>query len=341
MNQTWGPILFGLAVVGFGLFVGLSAGQPTTDNVVTDITVHDNGSADWTVEFRTNLQTDDDIAAYERFQVEFRENSSTHLASFESRMGNVVSAVDTETDREMRAYSFDVETEIEGYATQRGVVRYTFTWENFAKPEDDTLHIGDAFDGGHFLADGERLSIYAPDGYTITSVNPTPNTQVMDPPKMVRWNGERDFTAGEPTVIMSPESATSPGEGNTDNDDNGSTTDAEPSTLVMAGVLLVLIAAISLSVLWRRRRPQTSTTPTTATPTADTNSDLTTDREQVLALLSDGDRVKQTHIRDELGWSDSKTSRVLSEMADDDDIEKLRIGRENVVRSADDEAKDR
>jgi len=45
----------------------------------------------------------------------------------------------------------------------------------------------------------------------------------------------------------------------------------------------------------------------------------------------------QAEIADRLDWSSSKTSRVTSEMADAGDIEKLRIGRENVIDLAEDE----
>jgi uncharacterized membrane protein len=58
-----------------------------------------------------------------------------------------------------------------------------------------------------------------------------------------------------------------------------------------------------------------------------------TNEEQVIALLeaADGQR-KQAAIGAALGWSDSKTSRVLSSLADEGTIEKIRIGRENVIR---------
>ncbi|CDK40607.1 uncharacterized protein BN903_57 [Halorubrum sp. AJ67] len=45
--------------------------------------------------------------------------------------------------------------------------------------------------------------------------------------------------------------------------------------------------------------------------------------------------MKQSDVVEELGWSKSKTSRVLSRMADAGGVEKLRIGRENVIDLAD------
>ncbi|WP_123619819.1 hypothetical protein [Halorubrum sp. CSM-61] len=63
---------------------------------------------------------------------------------------------------------------------------------------------------------------------------------------------------------------------------------------------------------------------------------LLTDEDRVRRALRERDgRMKQSAIVDELGWSKSKTSRVLSRMADADEVEKLRIGRENVIDLAD------
>ncbi len=60
--------------------------------------------------------------------------------------------------------------------------------------------------------------------------------------------------------------------------------------------------------------------------------ELLTDEDRVRRLLTDrGGRMKQADVAETLDWSASKTSRVLSEMADEGAVEKLRIGRENVI----------
>lgn len=61
-----------------------------------------------------------------------------------------------------------------------------------------------------------------------------------------------------------------------------------------------------------------------------------TDGERLRTLLESSDgRMRQADIVDELGWSASKTSRVIAEMAEDGGVEKLRLGRENLVELAD------
>ncbi|WP_226480764.1 DUF7345 domain-containing protein [Natrinema amylolyticum] len=60
--------------------------------------------------------------------------------------------------------------------------------------------------------------------------------------------------------------------------------------------------------------------------------ELLSDEERVLRLLKEnGGRMKQGSIVSETGWSNAKVSQLLSKMADDDEIEKLRIGRENLI----------
>jgi len=57
-----------------------------------------------------------------------------------------------------------------------------------------------------------------------------------------------------------------------------------------------------------------------------------TDQELVLDILDDNDgQMKQAMIVDETDWSKSKVSMVLSEMEEDGDITKLRVGRENII----------
>nr|WP_274322883.1 hypothetical protein [Halosimplex aquaticum] len=57
-----------------------------------------------------------------------------------------------------------------------------------------------------------------------------------------------------------------------------------------------------------------------------------TDQELIVDILESNEgRMKQAMIVDETGWSKSKVSMLLSEMEDDGDISKLRVGRENII----------
>ncbi|WP_331233188.1 helix-turn-helix transcriptional regulator [Natronorarus salvus] len=60
---------------------------------------------------------------------------------------------------------------------------------------------------------------------------------------------------------------------------------------------------------------------------------LTTNEGEVLEVLSEhGGVMRQGRIVEETGWSASKVSYTLTSLAEGGRIEKLRIGRENVIR---------
>ena len=59
---------------------------------------------------------------------------------------------------------------------------------------------------------------------------------------------------------------------------------------------------------------------------------LLSDEERVERLLAEnGGRMKQSKIVEETRWSTAKVSQLLSSMDEADRVEKLRIGRENLI----------
>lgn len=60
--------------------------------------------------------------------------------------------------------------------------------------------------------------------------------------------------------------------------------------------------------------------------------DLLSNEEQVVRLLErNGGRMKQQEIVAELGWTEAKTSQVVTKMREDGELDGFRIGRENVL----------
>ncbi|MFC6990132.1 helix-turn-helix transcriptional regulator [Haloplanus sp. GCM10025708] len=71
---------------------------------------------------------------------------------------------------------------------------------------------------------------------------------------------------------------------------------------------------------------------------AEPDVSLLSDEERVEHLLErNGGRMKQAQIVRETGWSDAKVSQLLSSMAEEDRVEKLRLGRENLISLPDEE----
>jgi hypothetical protein len=68
------------------------------------------------------------------------------------------------------------------------------------------------------------------------------------------------------------------------------------------------------------------------------DTELLSDEERVEHMLErNGGRMKQANIVDETGWSNAKVSQLLSAMDDADRINKLRIGRENLISLPDED----
>lgn len=376
----------------------LSQEQPDPDNTITRIILEADGTATWQVTSRTRLATDADVAEYERFQDAFRANTSRYLDPFETRMTGVVDRTDERHDRSMRATEFSARTSIQETPRRWGVVTFEFTWEGFAMTDGDRVVVGDIFDGGFYIGEDDVLEIRAPEGFAVTTVEPTPD-ETGD--RVLKWQGREDFPAGQPSVTVEPTN----GDETTTPDSPSETSSGDPDRtasfwwlLLGFGVVIVLgtayayrtgrlppnadssdattdapsspaasertleytdkaltddvesldasepTAADTVSVAAdgdetdisgaSGERMSTATGPkgiSTATDTP-TDPDLLTDEDRVVHTLqaSDG-RMKQSTIVDELEWSKSKTSRVLSRMADEGTVEKLRIGRENVI----------
>ena len=77
--------------------------------------------------------------------------------------------------------------------------------------------------------------------------------------------------------------------------------------------------------------PQPGEPAQTATP-AVSEEELLSDEDRVHKLLEEnGGRMKQVDIVDATEWSKSKVSMLLSEMEEEGEISKLRVGRENII----------
>lgn len=107
------------------------------------------------------------------------------------------------------------------------------------------------------------------------------------------------------------------------------TWDADPVSLTVAALLVAMLVVSVLAVAAQILR--TARSGRVGSRSADRVRDVE-DRERVVALLEDaGGRLKQSRIVEETGWSKTKVSRLLSQMAADGDVVKVPVGRENIV----------
>lgn len=322
---------------------------PETDNTVTRIEVAENGSARWTIQIRTRLDTDEQVDEYTAFQARFRNDTVRYLGPFRERMQGVVSNAANATGREMRATNFTAATHIQEVPRRWGIVTYKFTWTNFAAQTSETLVVGDIFQGGWFIAANDTLQIKAPTNYEITHVDPEAASRDEG---VVTWDGRKDFTDKRPRVVFTPSTNQ---EVTTAELDTSTQTAPAPeagtpfgkSKLgVVLGIIGFSIVGLLAFTVYRRRdsrgdpdQPVTAdaeNNPTTDhTPRSEDSASSTavmTDEERVLNLLeANGGRMRQAAIAEEFDWSASKTSRLIGKLADKEAVEKLQLGRENLV----------
>ena len=332
--------------------------QPDPDNTITRIDLAADGAATWELTLRTRLETDADLEEYERFQESFRSNTSRYLGPFAERMSGVVDRANESYDRGMRAGDFTATTTIQEVPRRWGVVTFRFTWTGFAAVDGESVVVGDVFDGGFYIGEDDVLEIAAPDGFVFSETDPTPDGTAEG---VVEWRGREDFDDGRPRVVATPA-----GDGATSSGGDGILED-DGTFAVLAGVLVIAALAVAYAIGTGRSplsrsddelAASASGGPThpdesaaddgsagvegaatdAAAGSTGTEPPLLTDEDRVRrALRERGGRMKQSAIVEELGWSKSKTSRVLSGMADEGTVEKLRIGRENVIDLVEDD----
>lgn len=353
-----------------GSMFGVQSVDP--DQVILRVDVQPNGDAQWRVEYRVRLETENETQAFQDLQADVEENESAYLSDFTERIGGTVDAAQNSTGREMNAENFNVSAKITQLPQEYGVLTYTFTWTNFAQTDGDQVTAGDAL-AGFFLDSETSLIIGWPSDYRAASVSPEPTERQQN---AVVWRGPLDFGNSEPRVTVEPGDSSG-----TTTQNGGGVTDPPgeagsgfgPGTI--AGIFVALAVLGAAGFLYLRRdgyidgglpgvasdtSPDTGSDGGTAGASAagagaagaaggsgvaddqqEPPSELLSNEERVIKYLEQqGGRAKQQEIVDGLGWTDAKTSQVLSGMASEDQIEKFRIGRENVVKLPDDDEDD-
>ncbi|WP_424014643.1 helix-turn-helix transcriptional regulator [Halorubrum xinjiangense] len=337
------------------------------DDVSMEVAVQPDGDAQWTVEYRIRLGTDEEEQAFEQLRTDVENDTEAYTTRFRDRMVSTAATAESTTGRNMTVSNATVTAERRELPQAYGVLTYRFEWTNFAAVDGDRLRVGDAVDG-LFLDDSSSLIVSWPEGYRLDETTPEPS-EVRD--RSVVWNGPVDFSAGQPRISVAP---------------------AGPlSGLPTAGIvaLLAVLVVAGGAVAYRRRDDgsdgeagvvaggggdtvtetsgdgtatdaaagdEADAAATTAAAggsaaagstdgdgdasgseggsdeAAPVDSDLLSNEEQVLRLIeSEGGRMKQKQVAEELDWTAAKTSQVVTGLRDEGDLDGFRLGRENVL----------
>ena len=330
------------------------------DSVHIGVDVRPDGSAEWTIQYRVALNDENETAAYEDIVAAVENNSSAYVDRFASRINATVDEAETETGRSMSASNFSVTADVSGLAQSYGTTTYSFVWHGFAATDNETLRVGDAL-RGFFLDASTTMRVTWPDDYTATTVQPTPSDHRST---RVVWQGPIEFVGDEPRIVLEPASV-EPTDSETIDSTAGPTTPATGSStdafLLVALVIGTLLVLSFIAAWYYRTREENGESggsktvggpeggspdaPSAPPPEPEEKSApseaLLSNEERVNRFLAEhGGRAKQQEVVDELGWTEAKTSQVLSSMADEGSIEKFRIGRENVVKLPEDDTDD-
>ena len=344
--------------------------EPETEFAVD---IDAGGDASWSVTERYNLTSDSDEAAFETLAADFETDGDYNLGldAFEE----AVSGVDETTERSVALTNVErtaaVETED---ANRTGELTLNFTWEGFAQERDDQLVIDDVLttnDGLWFrgLQSDQTLVIRPPDDYGVENASVAPEGGHL------HWEGPVDFDEQSlRATFVGTDELEEGGSGVI-----GFIPFAFLALALVVTVLaLVVLRREQLQTVTGRvlnaeetgssvesndvasdaSEASTATAQSTGsetTPGVDESThsddeeteedeidiDLLSDEERVERLLEQNTgRMKQAQIVKETGWSNAKVSQLLSAMEENGQIDKLRIGRENLISFPDDEEED-
>ncbi|WP_121820849.1 helix-turn-helix transcriptional regulator [Halostella salina] len=332
-----------------------------TDEIRILVTVAENGTARWELQYWTRLDDENTTQAFEELRRDIEANPGNYTADFRDRIGNTVGAAENDTGREMAVRNVRVSADRRSIPDEYGVVTYSFTWEAFAVVDGDGIRVGDAI-RGFFLSSETRLTVEWPEGYD-ADVSP-PGDDGGD--GSVTWRGtDTDFASGEPSIVLTPADGEGGGNGTDDGDtstggDDGAGADGGGdggSGLLLGALALVGLAAAGGVAYWFREGADATGDETTGggeatdSPSAgggaaaattaqgdDADGDdgpppeLLSNEERVLRLLDQrGGRMKQQEVVEALDWTEAKTSQVVGDLRDEGQLESFRLGRENVL----------
>ncbi|SDZ93519.1 hypothetical protein SAMN04488065_1310 [Haloplanus vescus] len=314
-----------------------------------------SGDARWTVSVRYALESSSDRDAFREYGRSFEAGDAEAGPGIDFfRM--LASEASGTTDREMAIQNPTRNATVQNGT---GVLRLSFTWTNFVTDTDRGFVIREAvlMPGNRTwlssIGPSQRLVVETPDGYQVTDsrFGLDNGSVVVDGPHRFR----------EPLTISYEQ---------TEEPDPSSI----PWELLVGAALLLGGGAIAAAYARSRgfdadslpttgddgRPPSTPVDPETDAAPSDGDGDtddadgddaddgdeaagvdpeLLSDEERVEHLLDqNGGRMKQAQIVKETGWSDAKVSQLLSTMADEGRVEKLRLGRENLISLPDDES---
>jgi hypothetical protein len=325
------------------------------ENNTIEIALNSSGDTAWTVTWSYSLSDAEGTDQLQQLAQAFERGNVEELQTL-SEFRNVSAQLDSEHARSIQITDVQRRAEINDTGSQTtGRLRLSFTWENFAQVDGNRLLLNDTLtteQGGLWL-DGlgpdQNLIVRIPPGYGVFDAS----VDVRD--GALRWRGPTTFDQGTLQATFVGDGATeTPTPTPVPGDDPNET--QWGLAIVLVGGLVVGSLVVSLVVRYRDQlfgsesttgdeppaaggatqpsgeSPDPPEGAPTESETTDIDEELLSDEERVERLLEhNGGRMKQADIVEETDWSNAKVSQLLSSMEEAGRIDKLRIGRENLI----------
>lgn len=322
MNRRRSLIIL-VAVVATLLLSSVAvAQQDSSTQRINEIQLQENGDAVWVVEIREPLEDETEVSNFETYVQQVNNSTDNETTqTFRNRFSAVISGADQQYERNMSLESLSVEAEVASTATgDFGITRVEFTWTNYSTTDESgNIVIGQILSDGYTLSENQILRVVPPQGYQAQS---TPAGAESTNDGVLEWVGPYSFS--DSVEITFEE--TSP---------------REIPVVPMAIVVVIALGIVGVATYYFSTRDDSpdesqdensedgSSGDTTSSWSTD---ELKTEGEKVVELLEENEgRIKQKDLKSTLDWSDSKASRVTSSLEEKGVIEKLTIGRENVI----------
>ncbi|WP_185715574.1 helix-turn-helix transcriptional regulator [Halocatena pleomorpha] len=345
--------------------VGSATSVPVSVNESDDITVIQilpNGDAKFSVIRTVQIKTQNGSTAFNKTAQAYEKVGGSSFNSLDSLLAfkRAARAVGNESNRSMRIVDVTNDTARRG---NTGIFYRNFTWTNFVAPPegDEVVNLNDSFtaDGRPWfrrLGANHKLVISYSRGYELRGGT---NVDRVEKNAWV-FTGPRTFQQFD--ISYRKQSYQGSGGG-------GIPDGVDPPVSALAFIAIAVVGSIGVFAYSRRRtlfdrifggdigfpKWDSPDTPSTNEHENGTEQDgapvvelsdgsdigsaanqidleLLSDEERVERLLqNNGGRMRQATIVTETDWSDAKVSQLLSAMDENDRIEKLRIGRENLI----------
>ncbi len=314
-------VLASLIVIAMMHAPQLAYAQAPEELTTYIVQLAENGSAMWIVEYRFLIASEEDEQGFMEYVKTLGKDDEEIRARFLEWATEIVSEAAKLTGREMSVENLNVEVELADTITGKfGVIRIAFLWKGFAERVGEELRVGDVFEGGLYLFEGDVFTIRAPSGFTLTEAYPEPDKLSSSE---ASWFGKRVFSPSEPRVIVAPAvGEPAPATQTTTTEDTQPSATpmiADTSLLTILAVLAIVVLFGVLAIALSKRHGRLSR--------------QSTDLMTVMGIIKrHGGEVLQSTIVEETGFSKAKVSALLKEMEEMGYIVRERMGRENIVR---------